>query len=658
MADRLKFKDFSPHIDVTFWYELERLKLHEWKLDEPLVNLRLAYPTAARSRHQIPNIVSITKESFDPSARLPNTTCASGELLNFNTPEQLKNLDKKKALLDAGARFVAKVLASEDWSTINFASAIMYTFADLKTHKFSYVLAFPAIDLEAPVTVVSKASLKDSFTAAQAAAIYDEAVKRGSCATSLGPAPFVVTPGAGDAVSNMDFTATNASRAAAYVAFSDPSNMADFPGWPLRNIIAALRLHDPKRTELNFIAIRDSIESSIVFKCSCEALPDATLAAAKAGTLKTVGYCETKINSVDLSAMMDPARLADSSAKLNLSLMKWRMMPDIQLEGLQSCRALLLGSGTLGCNIARHLMMWGVTNITLVDRGMVSYSNPVRQTLFELSDVTAEGEKRIKSVAAAAALKRILPTANAVGINMTICMPGHRIEDEVRADAIADMKRLEDLIKSHDVTFLLTDSRESRWLPTVLATAHNKPIINSALGFDSYVVMRHGLPSQGSHRVGCYFCNDVIAPMDSLTARTLDQQCTVTRPGVSAIASAISVEMLAQLYNHPQGFDVPAWTEDGEKEAAAGISASCVLGNIPHQIRGNVRDYNTMTLHGSNYTKCTACSDPIINGFRERGFDFIIDCLNTPQYMEEVSGIKAEMAAVTADHAGWDDEEF
>lgn len=72
-------------------------------------------------------------------------------------------------------------------------------------------------------------------------------------------------------------------------------------------------------------------------------------------------------------------------------------------------------------------------------------------------------------------------------------------------------------MKSHDVIFLLLDSREARWLPTVLAVAYDKVCITVALGFDTFLVMRHGVsPSQSKGvRLGCYFCNDVVQPTNS-----------------------------------------------------------------------------------------------------------------------------------------------
>lgn len=59
----------------------------------------------------------------------------------------------------------------------------------------------------------------------------------------------------------------------------------------------------------------------------------------------------------DLGPMMDPARLADQAVDLNLKLMRWRIMPALDLDKVASTRCLLLGAGTLGCYVARALMV-------------------------------------------------------------------------------------------------------------------------------------------------------------------------------------------------------------------------------------------------------------------------------------------------------------
>ena len=175
-----------------------------------------------------------------------------------------------------------------------------------------------------------------------------------------------------------------------------------------------------------------------------------------------------------------------------------------------------------GCAVARVLIGWGVRTITFIDNGKVSYSNPARQCLYTFDDCV---NREHKAIAAASRLKQIYPDVRSNGYVMSIPMPGHPLHningslkhdlmnrsskggssnssssssssssidrsDESNQD-INDFYHLEDLIKSHDVCFTLTDSREARWLPTMLCTKYNKVIINSALGFDSYLVMYH-----------------------------------------------------------------------------------------------------------------------------------------------------------------------
>ena len=97
---------------------------------------------------------------------------------------------------------------------------------------------------------------------------------------------------------------------------------------------------------------------------------------------------------------------------------------------------------------------------------------------------------------------------------MSVPMAGHPVMDE--AVVKSEFEILKRLIEEHDAIFLLMDTRESRWLPTVMGKAAGKIVMNAALGFDSFVVMRHGTSSSSNlgQDLGCYFCNDVVAPAD------------------------------------------------------------------------------------------------------------------------------------------------
>lgn len=159
-----------------------------------------------------------------------------------------------------------------------------------------------------------------------------------------------------------------------------------------------------------------------------------------------------------------------------------------------------------------------------------------------------------------------------------------------------------------------------------MCATYGKLLINSALGFDTYLVMRHGqqvdeeaspvavtgeiasagvtgstenttLTGTDAHKLGCYFCNDIVAATNSQKDRTLDQQCTVTRPGLSFIAAALAVELMVALLHEEvkeKGRRKEISAGDAEREGDKDASPE-----IPHQIRGSVSGFTQFTPHVS-----------------------------------------------------------
>lgn len=107
------------------------------------------------------------------------------------------------------------------------------------------------------------------------------------------------------------------------------------------------------------------------------------------------------------------------AADLNAKLMRWRLVPDLDLDKFNK-KVLILGAGTLGCNLARGIMGWGIRHITFIDCGSVNPSNPLRQSLYAIEDIG-----KPKAQAAAESLKRIFPAVVVDFRSFKIPMPGH-----------------------------------------------------------------------------------------------------------------------------------------------------------------------------------------------------------------------------------------
>lgn len=450
------------------------------------------------------------------------------------------------------------------------------------------------------------------------------------------------------------------------LAFLDPSNDPHNPGWPLRNLLAYSSLSPLYRNLQETIIPIISFRPSTLRRISLEILSESDTNANNTPSYQTpvlehnsslfsvmippTSHYDWKTSSspnpsdpqlqllgweknpqnklsprvLSLASLLSPAHLANTAVNLNLSLLKWRQIPNLKTDLLSQTKCLLLGAGTLGCNVARILLGWGIQDITFVDNGKVTYSNPARQNLFTIKNVNEE-----KAPVAAKALREIVPGVKSRGFTLNIPMPGHDLKGGKEWE---DYVKLKELVKECDVVFLLTDTRESRWLPTLLAKFEKKILINAALGLDTYLVMRHGFGKNDVNvsDLGCYFCNDVVAPENSTRERTLDQQCTVTRPGLAPIAGSLAVEMMVALLHHEENKKTQQnktkkkdSTDQGTVPSRTPSRDTSALGYIPHQIRGSLSSHTLMTPTVPAFPHCTACSDPVLKCFEDIGDDLL-----------------------------------
>lgn len=213
------------------------------------------------------------------------------------------------------------------------------------------------------------------------------------------------------------------------VCFIDPSASPNNPGWPLRNALAYIHHQftrvrpNTSKLTLNVLCWRDfelprhghKWQSRVgAVSISLNTAPSG--AGYLGGRPSFVGWEKLPSGKLgprlaDLAPMMDPTLLASQAVDLNLKLMRWRILPSLELSTISSTKCLLLGAGTLGCYVARVLMGWGVRKLTFVDSGRVAFSNPVRQPLFDFIDCIEgeNGQGKEKASCAAEAVKRIFP---------------------------------------------------------------------------------------------------------------------------------------------------------------------------------------------------------------------------------------------------------
>lgn len=115
-----------------------------------------------------------------------------------------------------------------------------------------------------------------------------------------------------------------------------------------------------------------------------------------------------------------------------------------------------------------------------------------------------------------------------------------------------------------------------------------------------------------------------------------------------------------------------------------GSSSEHPLGILPHQIRGSLSQFSQMTLLGRSSDSCTACSTTVrllatssaikikshalrsntriylciqvVNEYRQRGMEFILEAINHPSYLEDLTGLTELMKSASEFNLDWDND--
>jgi ubiquitin-like modifier-activating enzyme ATG7 len=615
----LKFVSPKASFEHSFWLTLYRLKLEEYKLDVNEVDIVTRY-------NNIPNnkdtILTFDCDSFNTN----NDNHANHERFIKTKMFIYDNLQSFKDNTINQNNIITPILWShlfntdvfDDHTSINLCALSVYV--DLKKYKFYYWFSFPVFQIPYKIYLENYYKISNLLQQQEDQDIIRDQI-RGiwidySDINIFVMKELIVYPFTSKYINEIDdYT----------IIVADMAKYDEYPGWIIRNLLFALAYHIKDSISLSIVCYRESFDdigNSIMFNINLHPIKHDELQYNEFDIPKFFkGFATNKKNLcqpsvVDMSMSMSSEKLAQSALNLNTKLMKWRVSKRLNLDKIANTKCLLIGAGTLGCHVARTLLGWGITNITFVDYGVVSHSNPARQSLYHPEDV---GKPKAKT--AAINLKKIYKMANTKGIALTVPMPGHKYDDDKKL--LKDMELLDQTIREHNAVFLLTDTRESRWLPTLLTSTYsNIMCFTCAIGFDTFVAMRHGLFADENQtpELACYFCADTLEPSDTITDASMDERCTVSRPGVSAMAAAFVSELLIACLVHKQKL------------------SDCFTGlpKIPQQIRGDLSTFSLNTHIAYKSECCIACSTTIFNHFSKNPITFVTSAINIPGYLSTI----------------------
>ena len=404
MSTTLRYQSLQSSIHISFWQELSKRKLEIFRLSTEPVNIVGRVQVASDPRLQ--STLEVSKDSFNPTeehtSNEEKTTHAiqfnheyaiPGKVYILNTLEEYKTCDKRQMLNDAAHKIWTTVQQNKLANPIDSCEFFILIHADLKKHKFLYWFCFPTLTIEGVGPVLSLNATNEAPQAPPAtppapstvATVINTALKHlenntSHSSNSNRSAYYPVCVLEQDRIvtlsEHIKNNATTSTTPPSSLVYFDSCPLATAPGWTLRNVLTVLALEPsiqrdvtvhclrlpsnrrrPYRVQtfhLRLPSINQSLPSSSggggggVGGVGGGSSSNSTVLSTISGvgaSWETDRKQRPRPRLADLSSSMDPRNLARVSVDLNVKLMRWRMLPELNTVLLQNTKCLLLGAG-------------------------------------------------------------------------------------------------------------------------------------------------------------------------------------------------------------------------------------------------------------------------------------------------------------------------